>query len=236
MSSNLSGSREYRVTLALKWAYLDHLSVPEIVERFEEEGIGSPAESTVRKYLDEAPKDEVLEQIREEHVDARLQIADREEELFRRARDDEHRATEDVAVKRVVPQTKPVRESDSPVYMTGWEFVKDEVERPEWATEDDVIIRFIDEEVELLAGDQRPLRSFDGSPKYTTEFVGLERDVPELQGRSTARYEQSKHLAAKGEVLGIYEEHINLDASVEESLDEDTVSELRDVFEEIREH
>ena len=237
MSRTLSGTREYRVTLALKWAHLDHLSVPEIVERFEEEGIGSPAESTVRKYLDESPKDEVLEQIREQHVDARLQIAEREEEMFWRAREDEDRATEDVPVKRVVPQVEYVdTDREMPLPYPDWEFIDpDDADWPAWAQEHDLLVRFTEERRDIHPGQAYPLRSIDGSPKYTTEFVGLERDVPELQGRSAARYEQSKHLTAKGEVLGIYEDHINLDATVEESLDDDAVSQLRDVIEEIRE-
>ena len=78
--------REQRVTLALKWHYLDHLNPDEIQERFEETGHGSFAKSTIRQYLNEEPADEVVEMIEQEHANTRLQIAEREERMFQRAR------------------------------------------------------------------------------------------------------------------------------------------------------
>jgi len=48
-------TRQRRVTLALKWHHLDNLSVEEIQERFEQEGIGSYVQSTIRDYLNDDP-------------------------------------------------------------------------------------------------------------------------------------------------------------------------------------
>lgn len=226
--------RERRVTLALKWRYLDNLSVEQIQERFESEGYGSYAKSTIRDYLSEQPKEEVIEQIENEQADVRLQIAEREERMYQRAREAESKAVEDEPIKRVVPQTKYCKKSDGAIEMPAWEFVEaGDDDWPDWAEEGDVIIRFLEDETRLVEpGDEYPLRSFDGSPRYTTEFVGLERDVDDLQGQAMARQEQSSHLQAKGDVLGVYQENINMtvdgdvDYSVE--LDEETAAAIRE--------
>ena len=231
----MRGTREHRVTLAVKWRYLDHLRPQEIVERFQEEGYNITSVSTVNDYLSESPKEEVLEQIEKQHVDTRLQIAEREEHLYQRAREDEQRAVQDVPIKRVIPQTGRVREKDAPMEYPRWEFVEPgDDDWPVWADDDDTIIRFLDETVLLEAGEPFPARGLDGKPKYTSEFAGLERDQPHLQGRQAARYEQSAHLENKGEVLGIYEETINLDADVETSLDDDDKNELLDAISKLR--
>ncbi|AXR80798.1 hypothetical protein [Natrarchaeobaculum sulfurireducens] len=212
-------TKERRVTLALKWKHLDNLEVSEIRDRFEEEGIGDYAESTIRGYLSEEPAEEVLEMIEQEHANTRLQIAEREERMYQRAREAESKAVEDQPIKRVVPQTKYCKKNDGAIEMPAWEFVDPgDDDWPDWAEEDDVIIRFLEDETRLVEpGDEYPLRSFDGSPRYTTEFVGLERDVDDLQGQAMARQEQSSHLKAKGDVLGVYQENINLSGEVETS-------------------
>lgn len=216
MPGQKKGSREWRVTLAVKWAYLDHLTVPEIKDRFEDELGIELAESTIRDYLDEQEAQEVEELIREEHANTRLQIAEREEQLYRRAREAEFVAVEDQPIVRVVPKTGRVAaDRESPMRWPAWEQVDPgDDDWPEWAEERDIIIRFLDYQIELQPGEAYPLRQVDGSPRYTKEFDGLERDQPDLQGRAMARQEQSSHLQAKGEVLGVYTDHIELDGDL----------------------
>jgi len=222
-------TRERRVTLALKWHYLDNLSPREVRDRFEAEGIGDYALSTIRDYLNDAPANEVVEQIEAEHANVRLQIAEREEQMYQRAREAEAESVQDEPIKRVVPQTKTARERQ---HVSAWEIVDDDAERPEWATERDVIIRFVDDEREVLEGQDFPLQSLDGSPKYTTEFVGLRRDQPDHKAQAMARNEQSQHLQAKGDVLGVYSTDINMnvDGDVEHSveLDAETAAAIRE--------
>jgi hypothetical protein len=102
----------------------------------------------------------------------------------------------------------------------------------EWADERDVIIRFTNETRELYAGERYPLRELDGSPKYTKEFDGLRREQDDLKGQAMARSEQSKHLEAKGEALGVYSTDINMqvDGDVDHSveLDEETAAAIRE--------
>ena len=228
-------TRDRRVTLALKWHYLDNLDVEQIRDRFEEEGIGSYARSTIRGYLNEEPKEAVIEQIEAEHADVRLQIAEREERMFRRARQAEAAATDDEPIRRTVPQTDTVpADRESPMSWPAWEIVEPgDPGRPEWAEERDIVIRFDDEKrTQVRPGERYPVRSIDGSPTYTTEMVGLERDVDDLKQQAMARQEQSKHLQAKGDVLGVYSTDINmnvdgeLDTSV--SLDEATAEAIRE--------
>lgn len=216
-------TRERRVTLALKWHHLDNLSVEQIQDRFEADGIGSFAKSTVRKYLNEEPAEAVLEQIENEHANTRLQAAERYERLYQQAREDhDELAVEDEPVRRVVPQTAQVpADRDSPMMWDDWELVdEDDPERPVWATERDVVIRFTSGRCQLMPGEEYPVKSVDGSPKYTTEMIGLERDVPELTQRQSARSEMSQHLRQKADVLGVYSTDINLD------VDQTTVHEL----------
>jgi len=229
----MTSPKDRRVTLALKWHYLDNLDVEEIQERFEREGYGSYANSTIRGYLNEQPKEEVIDQIEQEQADVRLQIAEREERMYQRAREAETQSTKEESVKRVVPQTREARERK---VVPAWEFVEDDAERPEWATERDVIIRFVDGEREVLEDEEYPVQALDGSPKYTTEFVGLERDVPDQKAQAMARQEQSSHLEQKGEALGVYTDHIELDGSIETEstvgLDEETKEISREILRE----
>lgn len=230
----MTSPRDRRVTLALKWRYLDNLDVGEIQERFESEGYGSYAKSTIRDYLNEKPKEEILEQIEAEQSNVRLQIAEREERMYQRARDAESESVRDEPIKRVVPQTKYCKKKQGAFEMPAWEFVEHgDDDWPDWAEACDVIVRFLEDETRLVEpGDEYPLQSFDGSPKYTTEFVGLERDQPDLQGQSMARREQSQHLQAKGDVLGVYQENINMtvDGDVDHSveLDSETAAAIRE--------
>lgn len=211
----MKGTRERRVTLALKWHYLDNNSPKEIVKRFQREGYDITSVSTVRNYLNEEPKEAVLEQIEKKHAEVRLQVAEREEQLYRRARESEEQATKDEPIVRVVPRT---RTSQNPQEIPAWEFVDDPDERPDWAEERDVIIRFLDHTVLVEPGDPYPEQAFDGSPRYTKELAGVRRDQPDLDRQRAARREQSQHLQAKGEILGAYEQNINLNADVESEL------------------
>lgn len=227
-------TRQYRVSLALKWHHLDNLSVGEIQERFEQQGIGSYTRSTVRDYLNEKPKEEVIEAIEQRHADVRLQIAEREERMFQRAREAEAEATEDEPIVRVIPKTDRVSDDrESPMQWPAWEIVEPgDDDWPEWATERDVIIRFTDGRTSLMPGEEYPLRAIDGSPKYTKEFDGLRRDQADLKGQAMARKEQSDHLEAKGEALGVYTTDINMNVDGEldttVSLDEEAAATIRE--------
>ncbi|MFB9804121.1 hypothetical protein ACFFQF_00865 [Haladaptatus pallidirubidus] len=207
--------------MAVKWAYLDHLSVPEIVDRFDDRVGIELAPSTIRDYLDEKEAHEVEELIKEEHANTRLQIAEREEQKHKRARQDEERATEDVPIKATVPQTAVVE--GAPKELQAWEFVEPgDDDWPDWAVERDTIVRFLDRTVTLEPGTHYPIQGLDGSPRYTTTMVGLARDQPDIPARQAARSEQSRHLEAKGKVLGVYENTINLEQEVEHTLDDDS--------------
>ncbi|MEA5387110.1 hypothetical protein VB779_08615 [Haloarculaceae archaeon H-GB11] len=210
-------TRDRRVHLALKWHHLDNLDVEEIRDRFEAEGIGSYARSTVRDYLNEQPKEEVIEAIEQRHADVRLQIAEREEQLYQRAREAEHDAVKDEPIIRVVPKTDRVSdERETPMQWPEWEIVEPgDDDWPEWATDRDVIIRFTDGTTSVRPGEEYPLRAVDGSPRYTKEFDGLERDQDDLKAQAMARSEQSNHLEAKGEALGVYSTDINMNVDGE---------------------
>ncbi|QLH80970.1 hypothetical protein [Halosimplex pelagicum] len=231
-------TRDRRVHLALKWHHLDNLSVEEIRERFEQEGIGSYARSTVRDYLNEQPKEEVIEAIEQRHADVRLQIAEREEQLYQRAREAELEATEDQPIVRVVPKTERVRrDRETPKRVPDWEIVDiDDPDRPEWASERDVIVRFTGDETRVQPGEEYPVQAVDGSPRYTKEFDGLQRDQPDRKSRAMARQEQSSHLQAKGDALGVYKERVELEGSLETEstvgLDEETKEIAREVLRE----
>jgi len=227
-------TRERRVTLALKWKHLDNLDIEEIQDRFEETGHGSFTRSTIRNYLNEEPADAVLEQIEEEHANVRLQIAEREERMYQRAREAETTATKDEPIKRVVPKTRVCKSERGRFTMDCWEFLDpDDEDWPEWAEEGDVIIRFLDDGQEVIEpGDEYPVQAFDGSPKYTTEFAGMKRDVDDPKQQAMARKEQSSHLQAKGDVLGVYQTDINMtvDGGVDHSveLDSETAAAIRE--------
>ncbi|WP_434531032.1 hypothetical protein ACODNH_05315 [Haloarcula sp. NS06] len=229
-------NRDRRVTLALKWHHLDNLSVGEIRDRFEAEGIGSYTRSTIRDYLNDEPADAVIEQIEKEHANVRLQIAEREERMFQRAREAEAEATEDEPIVRVVPKTDRVSDDrESPMQWPAWEIVEPSDEDwPEWATERDVIIRFTDDTTDVFPGEEYPLRAVDGSPKYTKEFDGLRRDQDDFKGQAMARNEQSKHLEAKGEALGVYKDRVEVEGSLETdstvAVDDETKAALREAL------
>jgi len=229
-------TRDRRVHLALKWHHLDNLDVEEIRERFEREGIGSYARSTVRGYLNEQPKDEVIEAIEQRHADVRLQIAEREEQLYQRARETEMEATEDQPIVRVVPKTERVpRDRKSARFVQAWEIVDvDDPDHPEWASERDVIIRFTDGETAVGPGEEYPIQAVDGSPRYTKEFDGLARDQPDRKARAMARQEQSSHLQAKGDALGVYKDRVELEGSLETestvAVDDETKAALREAL------
>lgn len=232
----MTSARDRRVTLALKWHYLDDLDVEDIQQRFIDEGYGEYAKSTIRNYLNEEPKDAVLEQIEEEQATVRLQIADREEQLYQRAREAEFDATDDDSIRRVVPATATVStERETSMQVPDWEILDPGHEdRPEWATDRDVIICFTGGHRRVMPGEPYPVQQVDGSPKYTTEFAGLERDVPDEQARSSLRREQSQHLQAKGDVVGVYKDRVELEGSLETEttvgVDEETKSLARELL------
>lgn len=240
MPGTLRRTREWRVTLATKWAYLDHLTAPEIVDKFEDEYGIEITRRTVANYLDEREAEEVEEQISEKHANTRLQIADREERKHQRARKAEATATKDVPIQRVFPVVETVDrgmvDPETEVFHTrDWRFYSDDDDWPEWATPGhDVLIEFTGDHRRLEAGDRYPVCGIDGEPKYTSEFVGLET-VPDEKTRSFSRQEQSAHLEAKGEILGLYEETVNLQADVETSMDDEQQTELLDAIADLQE-
>jgi hypothetical protein len=228
-------TREQRVTLALKWHYLDNLTAEEVRDRFEREGIADLTTSTVRDYLNEEPKEAVLEQIENKHADTRLQAAERFERLYQEAREDhDELATTEEPVRRVVPKMKRLSKNADPFRMPAWEPINPEDDDwPEYGNERDLYIRFTDEARYIEPGDRYPVRNeIDGSPVYTTEMVGMERDVPEFSKRQAARGEMSQHMQAKADVLGVYSTDINLDVDGEldttVSLDEEAAAVIRD--------
>lgn len=212
----MTSQKDRRVTLALKWHYLDGFDVEDIQERFEREGHGSYVKSTIRAYLNEQPREEVLEQIEEEQATVRLQVAERAERRWRRAREAEAAATQDKSINRVVPATARVPDDAAvPKEVPDWELVDDADDRPEWATERDVIVRFTGRMTSVQPGEEYPVQSLDGSPKYTTEFVGLRRDQPDEEARSRRRREQAEHMQQKGKVAGVFVNRHEIDATVD---------------------
>lgn len=229
----MTSPRDRRVTLALKWHYLDNLSAGEIQERFEQEGYGSYARSTIRGYLNDSAKEEVIEQIEAEQADVRLQIAEREERMYQRARDAESMATEDQAIIAMVPKMD-CNQTDEKERVSDWEQLPPgDDRRPEWATERDVVITFTDDARWIEPGDGYPAGAKRGRvPEYRKAVVGLERDQPDLKGQAMARQEQSSHLEQKGEALGVYSTDINMNVDGEMetsvSLDEETAAAIRE--------
>lgn len=233
-------TRERRVTLALKWHYLDNLSPEEVRDRFEDEGIGDYALSTIRGYLNEKPREEIVEQIEQEHADTRLQIAEREQSMLERAREAERNATQDEPVKAMVPKMGTVSQSEEQLRVADWERVPPgDDRRPAWADEHDTVVMFVDDVNMLGPGQEYPIGARRGGyparpgtfPEFRPATVGVERDVVDEKGAAMARQEQSQHLQAKGEALGVYSTDINLTAEVEGettiSLDEETAAAIR---------
>lgn len=236
-------TRERRVTLALKWKHLDNLDIDEIIDRFEETGHGSFARATVRGYLNEEPADAVLEQIEQKHANVRLQIAEREERMYQRAREAEAKATEDEPIKAAAPKTSIVRHEEEPLRVSDWERLPpDDDRRPEWATERDTIVMFVDGDRRLQSGDEYPKGARRGGaparagtfPQFYRATVGIRRDQPDLKQQAMARQEQSSHLQSKGDVLGVYKDRVELEGSLETestvAVDDETKGALREVL------
>lgn len=234
-------TRDRRVTLALKWHHLDNLDVGEIRDRFEEEGIGSYARSTIRDYLNEKPKEEVIKAIEQRHADVRLQSAERYERMFQRAREAERAATRDEPIEAMVPKMDYVTQAEEPLRVADWERAPPgDDRRPEWADDRDTIVVFVDESRVLEAGQEYPVGARRGGhparpgthPEYRQAVVGVERDVDDPKGQAMARQEQSKYQREKADVLGVYSTDINLNAQVESettvTLDEETAAAIRE--------
>ena len=211
--------RDRRVNLALKWHYLDNLSAREVRDRFEREGIGDYALSTIRGYLNEKPKEEVIQAIEERNANVRLQAAERFERLYEQAMEDhDELAVEDEAVIAMVPKMD-FNQGEEEMRVADWEYLDEDDERyPEWAGEHDRPIAFTGSRIippkeEYAAGAER-----GGPPEYRKAVVGLERDQPDRVGRSYARQEAAEHLREKADVLGVYETDINLNTDLEGAL------------------
>lgn len=236
-------TRERRETLALKWHHLDNLDVKEIQERFEQEGIGSYAKSTIRSYLNSDPADEVLEQIEQEHANVRLQIAEREERMFQRAREAEAEATEDEPIKAAAPKMSIVRHEEEPLRVSEWERLPPgDDRRPEWAEDRDTIVMFVDGDRRLQAGDEYPKGARRGGaparsgtfPQFYRATIGIHRDQPDQKAKAMARQEQSSHLQAKGDALGVFKDRVELEGSLETestvAVDDETKAALREAL------
>jgi len=233
-------TRDQRVTCALKWHYLDGLGPAEIQERFEEDHDVELAQSTIRGYLSEEPREEIVEQIEQEHADTRLQIAEREQAMLERAREAERNATRDEPIQAMVPQMARVKESEGTLRVADWETVPPgDDRRPVWADERDVVAIFVDDTRFLEPGQEYPVGARRAGkparpgtfPEFRQARVGIKRDVVDQKTAAMARQEQSQHLQAKGEALGVYSTDINLTAEVEGettiSLDEETAQAIR---------
>jgi transposase len=229
----VSGTYEQRRTYAIRWHYLDNLSNKEIRQRFRDMGIGDLSRETVSKYVNSEPGEEVLERIRDEHAETRLQIADRNERLYHEARQDkEQLARTEEAITAMRPETE-FNDSDVPWTVRDWEVLDESADdHPDWADPDlDVAIRFTDDTRTVQPGQEFYVADPAGEPTYESVVVGVERDVPDRVARSYAREEQSEYMTAKGEALGVYEheQHINVDADVdtEVEVDEATAEAIR---------
>ena len=212
--------REQRVTLAVKWFHLDHLEVEEIRERFIQQGYGEFTKRTIRRYLDDSEAEAVREQIREQHADVRLQVAERDEQLYKRARRSEFVATDDEEIVGLQPEWD-VNDSLTRTWVRGWQKIGPEhPEWPEWADPAlDTIIDFGAADVKIKPGEKYYLADPVGNPIYQKTSVGLRRDQPDLSERRSARYEQGKHLDAKAKILGAYDDSLTIQHEGEVSMD-----------------
>ncbi|OYR76120.1 hypothetical protein DJ71_18495 [Halorubrum sp. E3] len=213
-------NRNRRVNLALKWHYLDNLSAEEIRDRFEREGIADLTTSTIRNYLNEKPKEEVIQAIEEENANVRLQAAERFERLYQQAIEDhDELAVDDEPVFAMVPQME-VNEGETDLRVSDWEQLDPDDDRwPEWAGERDIPIAFTDDPRHIEPGEEFPVGAKRGRrPEYRKAVVGLQRDQPDRVGRSYARQEAASHMREKADVLGIYEMDINLNTDLEGAL------------------
>ena len=197
---------ERRVTLALKWHHLENLSNGEIRQRFIDEGHGEFTPDTISRYLNSKPAEEVMEQIHNEQAHVREQSAERFERKYERARQAEARATRDEPIIAIRPNTARNR-NEFPIDVSDWRVLDaSDPTFPEWATDRDTIIEFIDGTRSIEVGQQYYPKNPAGEPEYHKEVVGLRRDQPDLNQQRAQRYEQLKHQAEKAEVLGAYEE------------------------------
>lgn len=233
--------RDHRVTLALKWHYLDNLTANEIRDRFEREGIGDYTTSTVRDYLNEEPKEAVIEQIEQQHANVRLQSAERFERLYQRACEAEAEASRDEQIIAMRPKMRTVSQEDGGFRVADWEVVPPgDGRRPEWADEHDVIVEFTDDTRYLEPGDEYPAGARQAGkparpgtqPEYRKAVVGMDRDVDDPKAEAMARSEQAKYQREKGDVLGVYSTDINMtvDGDIDHSveLDAETAAAIRE--------
>lgn len=233
--------KDHRVAVALKCYYIDHMEVPEIQERLEEKGLGSYAASTIRGYLNEKPKEEIVEQLEQKHANVRLQSAERFEELRSRAREAEKKATRDEAITATVPKMSVVSHEEEPLEVSTWERVPpDDDRRPEWAADRDTVVIFTDGRRSLQAGTEYPVGARRGGrparagtyPEFRTATVGIRRDEPDPKGRAMARKEQARYQEQKADVLGVYETDINMsvDGELETTveLDQEAAAAIRE--------
>lgn len=233
--------REHRVAVALKCYYLDNMEVPEIRDHLDEKGLGDYTESTIRDYLNEKPKEEVVEQLEQKHANVRLQSAERFEELRQRAREAEKRATRDEAVTATVPKMSVVSAKEAPLRVSRWERVPPgDDRRPGWASERDSVVIFTEGARSLEPGTEYPVGARRGGaparagtfPEYRSATVGIERGEPDPKGRAMARKEQARYQEQKADVLGVYETDINMsvDGELETTveLDETAAAAIRE--------
>lgn len=206
----IGATRDQRVSLALKYHHLDGLSAEEIQQRFEDIGVGEYAISTIRDYVNDSPKEEVIKQIEQEQAQTREQIAERQERLFQRARQAEIDAYERDEVAAMVPKIR-FNEEPQPIPVPEWEPLPED-EYPEDATKFDKRIRFTGDLTQVEPGQPYPIKGVDGEPVYELEIVAV-RKIEDSTSRSFLRQEQAEHLEAKGEALGIYEDDVNVNIS-----------------------
>lgn len=221
--------RDRRVTLALKWHYIDDCSPEEIQQRFVDNGYDEYTISTIRNYLNDEESEEVLEQITAERAKVRARAIERHERKHKRARQAEEDSYERDEVVGMVPVTR-VHTGDEPIQYPAWEPLP-EAEYPPEATPHDKRIRFTGDTRTVEPGTEIPERHPDGAPKYEADVVAVRR-IEDSTERSFLRREQSHHLEQQGEAGNIYEDNVNLDidgdldATVE--LDEETAAAIRE--------
>ena len=230
MTTGRQSKYERRVTLALKWFHLDHLTISDIQDKLLEEGYESPhsddgrfSERTIKKWINSQESEEVLEQVRQRHANAREQIAERHEDLYQRARSAENQATKDIPIKGLAPvEDKVDGRLESPKTIDySWRVVQPGEELPASAPEGadperDTIIEIDPTGSTVMEpGAKYPKMDWKGEPEYEVQTVGVRRDEADRTQRSFLRQEQSSHLREKGEVMGVYEEEIKLSGSLD---------------------
>jgi len=232
---------ERRRNLVLKWYHLDNIkNIEELRERLEQHGYMKVSASTIRNYLHyDEMGEETMEKVRERHADARLQIAEKLDSKHDRARASEEQATRDVPIKAVVPATTKADGRRNQVTVPyGWERIEPgESDYPSWAEDRDTPIRILpEEETRVEGGEHYPVTDPFNQPKYTTQMVGIERDVEDHKSRSFLRQEQTDHLETKADVLGVTEDKIELGGSVSIEHDIDVPDEIVEAIQQAAEH